>query len=334
MVSIQNPAVSIPDIWAYQNRTVTNSTEVSATMINSLLNSVLGQEFDQNSVGYYLTKGIAQDVADITKNITPFTYSYIRPMSNSPLARLTYSRSFCGDGGGSSVQSAGSVLDTPSTFGDRIFNNTILNSSVSDQYLIGLVDYPKDQCVNDTAAYYRCSITAVADSGSLGSYTAKDCSKFTYSDNEIITYTTANYGSGGHYAFSDNLSVLNKDGTYITPTERSGIKPIIQNDSTEQLPFILTLSNVQKSNFNGVFVSFGRPLFQNLTGELIINDVTELTFKMPKGSDYYATPSDWSRLDITPGDVIQIKLTDDQSIPVLCTPVKSIIVNSILTQPT
>ena len=332
MVSIQNPAVSISDIWSYEQRSLTNSTEVSNELINSLLNSVLGQEFDMNSVGYYLTKGIAQDVADITKNITPFTYSYIRPMTYSPETYVGFKAAQCQSTSGDSswYGNTGNLLFSVQ---DPILNNIKFETGLSTGPVVTLIRYDPATCLNDSNfnAYCCYSTRSNSTSGYSTSNTER-VSKSPVDDNTMLTWFSPS-GSWTEGYMNDRHFVMNWNkgsGNNVTMSKCN----LVNGQLIESLPMRLTLQNIQRSNINGVFLSFGHRLVQEIKGSLTINGTESLAIDLPIGTDYFATPSDWTITDISPSDAIQLELRNTSGPNYLVTPLKAFIVNSILTQPT
>lgn len=88
MVSISNPSVTVTDVWNYNKRELSNQTELISLINDRLLNNVLGDNFEKFSVGYYLTKGIAQDVIDKTQNRITVNHGVFASYDKSGIANL------------------------------------------------------------------------------------------------------------------------------------------------------------------------------------------------------------------------------------------------------
>lgn len=62
MVSIQNPSVTVKDIWEYANRTVSNSQEIADLNADVLLNSLVAQNPNPDTVASRIRNGIVNEI--------------------------------------------------------------------------------------------------------------------------------------------------------------------------------------------------------------------------------------------------------------------------------
>lgn len=62
MVSIQNPSVTVKDVWEYANRTISNSQELATLNADILLNSIVAQAPDPDTVASRIRNGIVNEI--------------------------------------------------------------------------------------------------------------------------------------------------------------------------------------------------------------------------------------------------------------------------------
>lgn len=68
MVSIQNPSVTVSDVWNYGDRSLTNEPEFFSRLGNSLLNFMLGDTYLNNTWGWFISQGIVENIKYLLNN--------------------------------------------------------------------------------------------------------------------------------------------------------------------------------------------------------------------------------------------------------------------------
>lgn len=328
MVSIQNPSVTVSDVWSYTDRAITNVNEIALKSTDTLLNSILGANFDQDSVGYYLTKGIAQTVIDATKNVNTINYMMIIPTTGK---RVNKNLLACVCTGYYSLATMNNKLQVVYTQSDPILDNI----SIPDYYLSTFVIIPKTigSCVADMSVPINGRFTN--DAGDTSSLGVRNVPKYDYdSDNFYVRLTTSDIASnGGRIKFEAQRYAINYDKTGLsTPGELTVPITLLANyDKVFKSPATFTLSNFQTSDISGIYVSLPDINFFDITIELLINDTVTDTFTMSGQKDYFGTPSGWSRKGVLSTDTVSVRLTCANNEPCFVVPIKSLIVSTALT---
>lgn len=76
MVSIQNPAVTVEDIWQYGDRSITDETGFFSRLGNTLLQFMLGDTYSTGQWGWYITEGLLQGVKELLNNRSVVLHSF------------------------------------------------------------------------------------------------------------------------------------------------------------------------------------------------------------------------------------------------------------------
>lgn len=324
MVSISNPSVTVSDVWNYSTRELTNSGEDHLSLINTLLNSVLGQEFDQDSYGYFITKGIAQTVIDAMNDKITYNHSLILPTSQASIDKIL-TQSACTGGISKHGNSYGASELAPSySQGNIIIDG--FSSPPLIKRMACVFNKTNGDCVADMTkqiemstyyiySNYRFCEPEIADKIDLLNDTFLVC----WGEN---TNGRSTWGANfGYYTINyDKASSIIQ-----TPNQQYPVKFTLPFVNTLALPSEITITNYRSGNIDGLYISFPTALPIPLKAEILNGSTVLQSIEWEAGKDNYKSPPDM-KIDVQPPtSTLKVRLSSSIPAPWLPVAPKSII---------
>lgn len=285
MVSISNPSVTVKDVWEYANRTISNSQELADLNADVLLNSLVAQNPNPDTVASRLRNGIVNEVLgnkdkyDIVthyaqfyepgslhdSNVTVFMGAV--PNSTSYKLDMTWFRTY-------GIETNLCSVDKPNLWAFDDNASSFASGSYTGMLAVkelGILEYvpPENNLVIGSINVVNQGEAAPDPSNPI-KVTSSIFDLATLPDNWHWeeTYFPANY-----WAASSNLTRIQKsDGTY-----KVRLYPRPVNDSA------ITVTNVTGDYFTNMQLSVYEPCIMDLNFELVSGSQTIATFTLKSG---------------------------------------------------
>lgn len=301
MVSIQNPAVTVEDIWNYPQRNLTSQDTIVNQTIDRLLNNVLGDNFDQFSVGWYLTQGIAQKVINDSKNITTINHGYYSTIGDMEKNLGTYNTRVCRN-------------NTLAGFSNVNRNDFIAWNEGGYIYLDRMTN-PKDYNVYSilgTGGTARCILNVDPVAGlllwnrqgaptglltqtpkitsAIQAYTAKFPKEYTW----YAPYWLFNYGAG------------TTTNSYEQPSYLCGFR---YGEGFLDPSTTFTLSSLEGGEITYFACEFNIPIRNDVSVDIVQNGTSVKTYTIPAGQSFLSSVLDPISIKTSTTDTITVTLT-------------------------
>lgn len=301
MVSIQNPSVTVSDVWNYADRSITDETSFFSRLGNTLLNFMLGDTYVNNTWGWFLSQGIIENIKYLLNNRVLKVHSW---NTNSFIGKNRL--------GANIVDYISKSLSAPATTYSVLEPVTIFKSELESSNTEKRQWY---YWINNVQGYdfnnvnYICYNSREPGSTSNG-LSSFNLAKLRSNETDYICYSITSDNFALYINMSTNYCLATNGPSTSGTMKTLGTCDILRFvDPYRHLYDGLTfkVTNVLGDGFVNISAQFIYPTINNWNIELYDGTTLAQTITVPIGTTNFVTPSSFSWMGLTNKDNITVK---------------------------
>ena len=306
MVSIQNPSVTVSDVWNYGDRSLTNEPEFFSRLGNSLLNFMLGDTYLNNTWGWFISQGIVENIKYLLNNRVLKVHSW-NTTSDTPNEGVTgrigrYRYTYDGFNNISKI-----FKIKPKTFisdMERIITDPNSMFVWIDQIETAFPIHIK---------FLNGGIDATSTNTETYAYTLSDIQII---DNNLIGKVMFSGTYPDTYSFGLSQIASYESLQQSRPEEQGTGHVARVVDATRYMPnpTRFNLQNITGQSIVNIAIQFLYPTKNNWSMQIYDGDTIKDTLTIPVGVTNYTTPADFEWTGFTNVDALSIRFTTTDTV--------------------
>lgn len=306
MVSIQNPSVTVSDVWSYGDRSLTNEPEFFSRLGNSLLNFMLGDTYLNNTWGWFISQGIVENIKYLLNNRVLKVHSW-NTTSDIPSTNITgkvgnYRYEY--DGASTLYRTFNTDPTVFVSEMERVIDNPLQTHVWIDdiqradliliKYINGLVNATTEMKKPTSAQLADIQINENNIIGNIN-----------YSGSRPKTYSFAN-----SYIASYTSTASSQPGEVGTCRIARFVDPLRYMTN----PTIFNLKNITGQSIVNIAIQFIYPTKNNWSMQIYDGDTLKDTLVIPTDVTTFTTPAGFEWTGFTNVDALSIRFTTTDTV--------------------
>lgn len=306
MVSIQNPSVTVSDVWNYGDRSLTNESEFFSRLGNSLLNFMLGDTYLNNTWGWFISQGIVENIKYLLNNRVLKVHSW-NTTSDTPSTGITgkvgnYRYEY--DGASSLYRTFNTDPTVFESEMERVIDNPLQTHVWIDdiqqadliliKYINGLVN-ASTEMKKPTSA--QLSDVQINENNIIGNvnYSGTRPKSYSFANSYIASYTSVSSSQPG------------EEGT-------CRIARFVDPLRYMTNPTIFNLKNITGQSIVNIAIQFIYPTKNNWSMQIYDGDTLKDTLVIPTDVTTFTTPAGFEWTGFTNVDALSIRFTTTDTV--------------------
>lgn len=301
MVSIQNPSVTVSDVWQYADRSLSNETDFFSRLGNTLLNFLIGDTYQNGQWGWFLSQGIVEGVKELLNNRTLKIHSFNMETFDTP---LNISAEYID---GIKCSNEWAVGQNKYVIKPTLYKSDMEKTTVTPGILEFTLNNSREL---GNTAIHPCG--RFSDELTEGSQTSYNISSVLFNDTThyICSWDLNSYSS--KYFLVGNTMYIANSSTCFSQSARldyATVNKIISPDAALMNNTVYTPLNITGQNIVNISITFLFPTSNVWTVDYKIGDVISGNITIPAGTTKFNTPLNFNWDISTANDNLSLVFT-------------------------